>query len=295
MRTPAVCSSWWWWVAACWLLGSHAATDPYPNCSSSGLPRQHRYTVTVEQRDAASRDDGSLISYVNKTSDFAFNFAATWFPLPQHQSPISETDGLVVRVVECNPNHHSCANASHPQWTNAGALAVVQANLSGNLSNFVPTVEHVSMEQIRWPGVQPPPQSNVSLWGAADPRIAFRPSNQQYYLTWDNCTQNCYPQRETLLSTTTDPFNSSAWTCHGPLLPGVYTGGASLLFRDNNDSAAADDVVHYAFVSDSNTAGTLQLAESLDGIHWERPSNHSRQVFMSGRPGCWDAAGVAAG
>ena len=145
-----------------------------------------------------------------------------------------------------------------------------------------------------------------SLWGAADPRIVYRPHNQMYYLAWDNCTQNCYPTRSTLLSTTTNPFNASAWTCHGPILPGVYTGGASLLFRDDGngngggggDANNTTTMVHLAFVSDSDTAGTLQLAQSADGIHWVRPpvnGSHPPRQFMAGRPGCWDEAGVAAG
>ena len=172
--------------------------------------------------------------------------------------------------------------ALHPEWTNAGALAVVAANLS------VPAAEYVGYDKVQWPGLPAP--ANTSKWGAADPRLTFRPHDGQYYLTWDNCTTNCYPTRQTMLSTTKDPYDPHGWTLQGPVLPNAsYTAGASLLFRDGEAGP------HVAFVSDSNTAHALMLAESDDGLHWHPPANASRRIFMNPRPGCWDQAGVAAG
>lgn len=106
----------------------------------------------------------------------------------------------------------------------------------------------------------------------------------RYYLAWDNCTRNCIPQRTTLLSTTKNPFDHDGWTLHGPLLPGLYTAGASLLFRDH-----ISDAKHLAFVGNSDTAGNILLAESDDGLKW----TESNASWMGGRPGCWDACGVA--
>lgn len=189
------------------------------------------------------------------------------------------SDGLIVRVVECNPDHHACPNATHPEWTNAGALTAVHATLSDDKVN----AQFISESNVFWAGVSPPPRANHSLWGAADPRIAYRKADSTYYLTWDNCTQNCYPTRSTLLSTTKNPFDHTSWTCHGPLLKNKYTGGASLLLRD--------EPPHYAFVGDSNTANIIMLATSQDGINWEESS----KTFMEPRPDCWDAKGVAAG
>jgi hypothetical protein len=145
---------------------------------------------------------------------------------------------------------------------------------------------------VTWSGATPPPHANTSRWGAVDPRIRFRPADKTYYLTWDNCTANCYPHRNTLLSTTKNPADPNGWTLHGPLLPGVYTGGASLLFQDD---PATPNAKHLAFVGDSNTANTIMLAESKDGITWSQPTNASRRTFMAGRDGCWDKWGVAAG
>ena len=91
-----------------------------------------------------------------------------------------------MRVVECNPDHHACPNATHPQWSNAGAVTIVPASLpaAGPL-----TTAHITDSMVSWNGATPPPQSNESKWGAADPRIVFREKDATYYLTWDNCTQ----------------------------------------------------------------------------------------------------------
>merc|ERR1719174_2322472 len=129
-----------------------------------------------------------------------------------------------------------------------GAFAVVKATLRGPSSL---SAEHVDMSKITWSGADSPPQSNKILWGAADPRITYRPHNKLYYLTWDNCTFNCYPQRETLLSTTKNPFDLKGWKLHGPVFPWNYTSGASLLFRDTRvDNGEAPP--HLAFVCNSN-------------------------------------------
>lgn len=116
--------------------------------------------------------------------------------------------------------------------------------------------------------------------------MAVHPSTGEYYLTWDNCTQNCYPHRTTMLSTTLDPFNASAWHFHGPLLgPNPpYTGGASLLLRASPP--------HYAFVGNSDTAAAILLATSQDGLNWTLAASPPNP-WMSGRPGMWDAPGVA--
>ena len=248
------------------------------------LGQQKVYTVNVTVRDAVV-DGSSLISRVNSSSDFNYSFATAWFQPPngsQHE------DGMIVRNVECNANHHSCAGVAHPEWTNAGALAVVSGSLGG-ASGGVFVTERVTVENVTWMGVQQPPPhgGSVALWGAADPRIARHPTTGEYFLTWDNCTFNCEPHRTTMLSTTSDPFNASAWQFHGPLLgaQAPYSGGASLLLRE--------EPPHFAFVGNSNTANSIQLATSQDGLQWTLVK--SSTPWMSGRPNMWDSAGVAAG
>lgn len=75
----------------------------------------------------------SFVSHVNGSSDFTFNFATAWFPAPGSRTErgayvsdtaasasevaVPTTEGLVVRVVECSPNHHPCPNATHPEWS----------------------------------------------------------------------------------------------------------------------------------------------------------------------------------
>jgi hypothetical protein len=241
------------------------------------------YNVSVVLRDAIPTGS-SLISRLNGTSAFNYSFTTAYFPSPANSSS-SSPDGLIVRVVECNANHHSCAGVSHPEWTNAGAIAVVRADLGAS-----PTAEPVSLENVTWAGAEPPPHGGTAaLWGAADPRMALNPTTSEYFLTWDNCTTNCYPHRTTMLSTTMDPFNESAWTFRGPLLgpTSPYTAGAALLLRETPP--------HFAFVSDSDTANAINLALSEDeGYTWTLNTT-SKDPWMSGRPGMWDASGVAAG
>lgn len=149
-------------------------------CNTSALRAQGAYSVAVVARDPVP-DGAALISHVNGTSDFNFSFTTAWFPSPSPGQP----DGLIVRVVECNANHHTCTGVPHPEWTNAGALVVVGANLS---AAGPPTAEVVTLAGVTWAGAAPPPPSTGPRWGAADPRLAYRPADRTYYLTWDNCT-----------------------------------------------------------------------------------------------------------
>lgn len=241
------------------------------------------YNVSIVERDVVP-SGSSLISRINGTSQFNYSFNTAWFA-PPSGSPYA--DGLIVRVVECNANHHSCAGVAHPEWTNAGALAIVGASLQ----SVTPRAQTVSNSNVSWVGATPPAHGGTSaLWGAADPRIALHAGTGEYHLTWDNCTSNCYPHRTTLLSTTMDPFNASAWTLRGPLLgaDAPYTGGASLLLRASPP--------HLAFVSNSDTANVINMAVSTDtnGYIWALNTT-TAQPWMAGRPGMWDASGVAPG
>lgn len=239
------------------------------------------YDVTVVVRDAIA-SGSSLISRKNGSSAFNYSFTTGWFPAPAGSA---HEDGLVVRVVECNANHHSCAGVDHPEWTNSGALAVVGAALSG----AAPSAEFVSAANVSWLGVDAPPHGGTkALWGFADPRVAVRALTGEYFVTFDNCTQNCFPSRTGMLATSFDPFNASGWTFRGPLLgaSAPYSGGTALLLRDAPP--------HYAFVGDSNTANSINLATSMDGYTWVLNTT-SKAPWMTGRPGMWDEKGVAAG
>lgn len=239
------------------------------------------YNVAVVSRNAVPTGS-SLISRINGSSAFNFSFTTGWFPAPA-SSPAA--DGLVVRVVECNPDHHSCAGVAHPEWTNAGALAVVGASLSG----AAPAASFVSPANVSWLGAPAPPHGGaVGLWGFADPRVAYRAATKEYFFTYDNCTQNCFPHRTGMLSTSFDPFDASGWTFRGPLLGAAapYSGGTALLLRD--------EPPHFAFVGDSDTANAINLATSADGYAWVLNTS-SKAPWMAGRPGMWDASGVAAG
>ena len=59
------------------------------------------------------------------------------------------------------------------------------------------------------------------------------------------------------------------------------------MFRDG----APGQPPHLAFVGNSDTAAQIELAESPDGLQWTVKDD----AWMTGRPGCWDSAGVAPG
>ena len=241
------------------------------NCSARwSYPLQGGFDVQLVHRDAAP-----LVANWNTTggtSDFNLNFNSALVAS-------DGGDGLVVRVVECADNGKlQCPgplNVTHPEWSDAGAMVVVRANLSA----APPTVAHVSLAGVTWAGAAAPPRADHATWGAVDPRMATH--NGTFYLTWDNCTKNCV-HRQTMLSTTRDPFDPDGWTFHGPLYGG-QNAGASLLLPPGGPP-------FLAFVSNYDV-DFLAVATSPDGVSW----SHTGDELMAGRPGCWDAPGVGAG
>ena len=76
------------------------------------------------------------------------------------------------------------------------------------------------------------------------------------------------------------------------------TGTAGTADTADTADAARAAPPHLAFVGNSNTADTILLATSADGLSWTSPTDkHTGEpvVFMAGREGCWDEKGVAAG
>jgi predicted GH43/DUF377 family glycosyl hydrolase len=249
-----------------------AAASASPGNCSIDSPSQGGFDVELVSRDATAL----LANWnnTNGTSDFNFNFNPAYFPAP------GGGDGIVVRVVECADNgFQSCPgplNVTHPEWSDAGAMVIVHANLSA----VPPTVEHISLAGVTWAGSVAPEPSNHAIWGAVDPRMAFHNGSGTYFLTWDNCTKNCV-HRQTMLSTTRDPFDPNGWSFHGPIYGG-QNAGVSLLLPPSPP--------FLAFVSNYDV-DYLAVATSQDGIVWNKTS----AVLMSGRPGCWDEPGVGAG
>ena len=174
-------------VVAAMMGPAMAQAGPWPNCSSAGFQKQAVYSVSVTERDPVPHN-AALVSHVNGSSEFNFSFTTAWFPAPK-PDPTGGGEGLIIRVVECNPNHHSCDGVPHPQWTNAGALAVVSASLP---ADGVPKInERVTTANIQWPGCSGPPQSQTAEWGAADPRLTYRPKTNTY--VEHNCNTHSYP------------------------------------------------------------------------------------------------------
>lgn len=245
-----------------------ALGPPYPSCPHN-YPAQTAFDVRVVERDPYH--GRPLISAARGDSTFAYNFNGPWFPPPAGSTA---ADGLIVRVQEM----WQLPNATHPEWTDTGALTVVPADLQAG------TVGHINQSRVFWAGTNPPPRVNQHEWGAIDPRIVYRPKTAEYYLTWDNCSFEC-GFRSSLLSISTTPFDHDSWTLVGPIIPHMQTAGVSLLFNDHLPSAP-----HLAFVSTYNCF-SISLAESTDGRSWAVTDPD----WMQGRSGCWDACGAIAG
>ena len=129
-----------------------------------------------------------------------------------------------------------------------------------------------------WPCNRTNPKNGDQLcphWGAIDPRIAYHPKTQRYYLAWDNCTNYC-SFRQTQLSSTLDPYDHTAWVHHGALLKGAShqasTAGAGFLFRDGPSPTAGGS--HLAFVATGTVhhpqwEQVLVIARSADAVAWD--------------------------
>jgi hypothetical protein len=170
-----------------------AHAPPYPSCKAA-YARQHDYSVRVLDRDPYN--GRPLVSHANGDSSFEYNFNGPWFPPPLGSGA---TDGLIVRVQE----NWRLPNATHPEWTDTGALTAVRADTHKG------TAEHINESLVFWPGTAAPPHQDHNhvcvkphpycSWGAIDPRVAYRPETGEYYLTWDNCTFEC-AYRSSMLS-----------------------------------------------------------------------------------------------
>lgn len=257
-----------------------AHTPPYPHCNYS-YPRQHAFSVRVVERDPFH--GRPLISAAHGDSSFQYNFNGPWFRPPPGRKA---RDGLIVRVQE---NWRS-PGATHPEWTDTGALTVIEADLDAG------TAGHIDETRVFWPGTNAPEKMNhtcehphpLCSWGAIDPRIQYRPKTGEYFLTWDNCSFEC-AFRSSMLSISEDPFDKQSWTLVGPVIPHMQTAGVALLFRDDGVDGTAEQQ-HLAFVT-AYDCFTISLAESRDGRAWAVTDAD----WMQGRPGCWDACGAIAG
>ena len=150
--------------------------------------------------------------------------------------------------------------------------------------------------------------------------MLFRPKNNLYYITaqaqWGenapDASRKGLFHRVDHTWTTPTPWIASSWVEHGPVdltpHPGVgdgaqITAGVSLLLRDDVPGSP-----HYAFITTSNSAAALFVAESTvrhnspldrlilcskrhkclqDLLHWYSP-----RFWTSGRPGCYDEHGL---
>jgi predicted GH43/DUF377 family glycosyl hydrolase len=250
-----------WKQAGTWNPG-HMQPPPPPSPSP-----MHGYSVEVTERNVAPVGGGAVISRANASSDFTYNFNAAYFPAPSSGG----ADGLAIRVL----------NAINK--TDSG-IAVVR-RLGGPQSM---TFEHVhgGKDQMILTCSHPPTADSPC---ADDPRMVYRPKTGTYYMTYDNTSglDKNLSGRVTWIASSQQPWVPSNWSFHGPVAPEFKkTAGVSLLLRDDVPGS-----LHYAFIGNRDTAGSLYSATSADLITWH--VNHT--AFQGGRPGYFDHGGIAAG
>ena len=207
------------------------------------------------------------ISKENGTSSFTYNFNSAYFPAPVSGG----ADGLAIRVMDTQPG-------------GLGAGIAVVRRIGGNESM---TFEHVSGGPSQLVlGCSKPPTPSAPC--ADDPRMAYSPGTNTYWLTYDNTSglDKSMSGRVTWIASSQTPWVPASWTFHGPVAPFKLTAGVSLLIRDD-----VPDSLHYAFIGNVNTAGSLYYATSPDLVNWTL--NHS--AWQRGRPDHFDHNGIAAG
>lgn len=117
--------------------------------------------------------------------------------------------------------------------------------------------------------------------GTEDPRIAYDPLSQRYYMMYTAVGNTSKPVQLSLASTR-DPTQASGWTLHGPVFPTAPSGSKSgaILVRQSPP--------HYLFWG----AGTIRYALSDDLIHW---TYNESAVLLAPRPGMFDSFLVESG
>ena len=240
---------------------------------STSSAAQPRYSAVVLEHPATSTG-ASLISMVNGSSDFRYNLNSGYLPLPNAEAEAEGgTEGLVLRVCNCSWGHAGHTPASQQPgcaqpFASAGASSWGATAITVRSPTDPASYGHVSA-------------ASIILDGAVDPRIVYRPKDKTYYLTADSqpyCTH---------LWTSKTPLNRSSWQPRGPVVATdqckTIKGGASLLVREDNGT-------HFAILATSDTSAALRYATSTDMVTWT-----DRGFFQRGRPGMWDAHGMAAG
>eukprot|EP01064_Diplonema_japonicum_P000673 TRINITY_DN10442_c0_g1_i1.p1 TRINITY_DN10442_c0_g1~~TRINITY_DN10442_c0_g1_i1.p1 ORF type:complete len:340 (+),score=27.34 TRINITY_DN10442_c0_g1_i1:43-1062(+) len=219
------------------------------------------WDVTVEERVPP------MVSQSDGTSEFFLNCNPAFLKLPDG-SP-----ALIVRTQNCSyTDQNKCKSGDWGTLT-PSQLVLVKATSNNN------TFQYADESRIVFGPANVGP---AAAYGTEDPRIIKRQKDGVYFLTF---TAAIRPGVKTsYFATTLNPSDPSGWTIQGEI-PGA-PGGAALLIRDDSVNTT-----NYIFATDDGLAGALRIGTSSNLYNWTMTDD----ILIQGRPGMWDAGGVAAG
>eukprot|EP01059_Diplonema_ambulator_P002372 TRINITY_DN12027_c0_g1_i1.p1 TRINITY_DN12027_c0_g1~~TRINITY_DN12027_c0_g1_i1.p1 ORF type:complete len:340 (+),score=59.94 TRINITY_DN12027_c0_g1_i1:684-1703(+) len=219
------------------------------------------WNVTVEERVPP------MVSQANGTSEFFLNCNPAFLTTPEGGR------ALIVRTQNCSYTDQSKCKSG--EWgTLTPSKLVLITEVGENQFQYADEARIV---------FGPDNVGPAAAYGTEDPRIVRRETDGVYFLTFTAAVQPGV--KTSYFATTKDPADPEGWTVQG-VIPGA-PGGAAILIRDDYPQ----NTTNFIFATDDGLAGALRIGTSPNLYNWTMTD----QILIQGRPGMWDAAGVAAG
>lgn len=241
-----------------------------------------RYSVKVINR-ALGPDGGSIISSINRTSQFRSNFNAAWLPLPNNQG-----GGLFVRVTDSNVDTTKLTVAHRNSLGKGCTQTSPASNQSHSRIAFVPAVDNGKGLKFAYVDIS---RLVVPVAPSLDPRAIFRPLTNKSYLTYQcNVAHGDTLLRKTFVASTSNPNDLASWRDEpNPMFPDNSEDcGTCLWFPDDDLNYAMHDssipVAHALVTFGGLRGGNITLAVSKDGLQTWSAMN----TLLSVRPNHWD-------
>eukprot|EP00039_Didymoeca_costata_P013366 m.202389 g.202389 ORF g.202389 m.202389 type:complete len:357 (-) comp15751_c0_seq3:2331-3401(-) len=200
-------------------------------------------------------DNNPVVSFIDGTSDFRQVFNPSWIVGNPGTSGLS---GLLIRTQDCGGcgtnytfSGHTNGCTTRPcccRCQNASVMTFAKLMNNDNSSSTTPVFEKITKDSIVFG-----PESEIDERGTEDPRVAFDPRTQTYYMFY-TCL-HATKGGSLCLATTKNPTIKEGWTRHGEAFPGKHKSGA-LLIRD--------EPPHFLI----SGAGQIFIAESDNLLNW---------------------------
>jgi hypothetical protein len=174
------------------------------------------YSVSVVDR-ALGPGGGSIISRVNATSDYVWNFNAAWTPTPTNPG-----GALFVRVTDTNLQRIAARIAAGAARDNGlGSGCAPTAPGSTQSHSLIAFVHATTPDGLRYEFLN---ESHiiVPVAPSLDPRATYRPLTGEYFLTYqcNFMAPDGSLHRKTFLASSTTPADASSWL-NGCTAPGA--------------------------------------------------------------------------